>query len=220
MLSPSTLNLYEDCPRCFWLKFRKDIKRPDCIFPSLPSGMDRILKEHFDKYAKQGKLPPELKELKEVKVFNNKELLDKWRNWREGISYTENGNVLKGAVDAILQKGEKLIVLDYKTRGYPRKENTHEYYKNQLNLYTFLLRKNNYETEDYAYLLFYHPDKVVDDVFLFHSDLVKVKVDVKSAENLWKNALKTLEGAMPEASTECQHCPYRGVKINTNLLDY
>lgn len=30
-------------------------KRPDTIFPSLPSGMDRILKDHFDKFMKRAK---------------------------------------------------------------------------------------------------------------------------------------------------------------------
>ena len=51
--SPSSLSLLKDCPRCFWLKFNKDIKRPDSIFPSLPSGMDKILKVHFDHFMKK-----------------------------------------------------------------------------------------------------------------------------------------------------------------------
>ena len=62
--SPSSLSLLKDCPRCFWLRFNKKINRPDSIFPSLPSGMDKILKEHFDKFMKKGELPPELSELK------------------------------------------------------------------------------------------------------------------------------------------------------------
>jgi len=43
-LSPSALNLMKECPRCFWLAQHKVWKRPSGIFPSLPSGMDRILK--------------------------------------------------------------------------------------------------------------------------------------------------------------------------------
>ena len=39
-LSPSSLNLMKDCPRCFWVQFNKGIKRPNGIFPSLPSGID------------------------------------------------------------------------------------------------------------------------------------------------------------------------------------
>ncbi len=43
-LSPSSLNLMEECPRCFWLEKHKVWKRPSSVFPSLPSGMDNILK--------------------------------------------------------------------------------------------------------------------------------------------------------------------------------
>ena len=31
-----------ECPRCFWLQIVKNIKRPQGIFPSLPSGMDQV----------------------------------------------------------------------------------------------------------------------------------------------------------------------------------
>ena len=77
--SPSSLSLLKDCPRCFWLKFNKDIKRPDTIFPSLPSGMDKILKVHFDFFMKKRELPPELSELKGYKLFDDEELLKIWR---------------------------------------------------------------------------------------------------------------------------------------------
>jgi len=78
-LSPSTLNLMHECPRCFWLSTHKVWTRPAGIFPSLPSGMDGILKKHFDKFMEKGKLPPELcdnSECKNLKLFDDKELLD------------------------------------------------------------------------------------------------------------------------------------------------
>ncbi|MCX6750872.1 MAG: PD-(D/E)XK nuclease family protein, partial [Candidatus Pacearchaeota archaeon] len=145
-LSPSSLSLMHECPRCFWLDKHDVWKRPASIFPSLPSGMDGILKTHFDKFRDRGLLPPELRESEcknECKLFDDSEKLKIWRNNLKGISWTDkNGNILHGAVDNLLQKGEKLIVLDYKTRGYPVKEDTAEHYQNQLDIYNFLLRKN------------------------------------------------------------------------------
>jgi len=143
--SPSSLSLLKDCPRCFWLQFNKNIKRPSGIFPSLPSGMDKILKEHFDSFMEKGELPPELKELNgEVKLFDEKELLKEWRSNFKGIQWTDKkGNIFKGAVDNLLKKGKKLIVLDYKTRGYELKEDTAEHYKDQLDIYNFLFRKDS-----------------------------------------------------------------------------
>ncbi|MBI2666897.1 PD-(D/E)XK nuclease family protein [Candidatus Woesearchaeota archaeon] len=216
-LSPSSLSLLKDCPRCFWLHHNKNIKRPDTIFPSLPSGMDKVLKEHFDYFRKEGKLPPELelelelkKELQNIKLFNDEELLKIWQNNRKGIQWKDaNDNLLKGAIDILLQKGKKLIVLDFKTRGFPVKEDTHLHYKDQLDFYNFLLRKNGYQTEDYSYLLFYHPLKVHHEGNVeFHKHLVKMDVSIKNAENIFKNALEVLEKEIPKSSEECGFCKW------------
>jgi len=209
--SPSSLSLLKECPRCFYLRFNKGIKRPDTIFPSLPSGMDKILKAHFDSFVGKEKLPPELKDMNgEIALFDDTEVLVVWRNNFKGIQWTdEKGNLFRGAVDNILQKGKKLIVLDYKTRGYPLKEDTAKHYQDQLDIYTFLLRKNGYETEDYAYLLFYHPDKVNENGdFVFHTDLVRMGISVKNAERIFNEAVKVLEGDIPEASDNCQFCKW------------
>ena len=214
--SPSSLSLLKDCPRCFWLHFNKKVKRPDSIFPSLPSGMDRILKEHFDKYLRLGKLPPELGKLDGVKLFDNEELLKAWRNNLKGVQWTDkDGNLFRGAVDNILQKGSKLIVLDYKTRGYPLKDDTAQHYQDQLDIYNFLLRKNSFDTEDYAYLLFYHPHEVSEDGdVVFNKDLVKMEISIKNAEKIFAKALKVLNGEMPECSEECGFCEW-GKNINS-----
>lgn len=210
-LSPSSLHLLKDCPRCFWLHFNKKIRRPATIFPSLPSGMDKVLKEHFDYFKKQVKLPPELENLKGVKIFDDEELLKIWQNNRKGIQWTDKeGNVLRGAIDiALLQKDNKLIVLDFKTRGFPVKEDTHLHYKDQLDIYNYLLRKNGHQTEDYSYLLFYHPEQVnPNGDVVFHKHLVKMEVSLKNAEKIFTNALKVLGGEMPLSSEECRFCKW------------
>lgn len=210
--SPSSLSLLKECPKCFWLQFNKDIKRPSGIFPSLPSGMDRVLKEHFDSFIKKGELPPELKDCNDdCKLFDDEELLKIWRSNFKGIQWADDeGNILKGAVDNILQKGKKLIVLDYKTRGFPLKEDTAGHYQDQLDIYNFLLRKNGYETEDYAYLLFYHPNKVnANGDVVFNTDLVKMEISIKNAERIFKEAVETLEGEMPNCAEECEFCKWR-----------
>lgn len=207
-LSPSSLSLLKDCPRCFWLHHNKNIKRPDTIFPSLPSGMDKILKEHFDRFMKKGELPPELKNLKGYRLFNDEEKLKVWRNNRQGIQWTDRkGNLFRGAVDNLLLKGKKLVVLDYKTRGYPLKEDTPEHYRDQLDIYNFLLRKNGYETEDYTYLLFYHPHEVFPNGHVcFNTDLIKLKVSLKNAENIFQKALACLTAPLPPPPENCSFC--------------
>jgi len=211
-LSPSSMNLIEECPRCFWLQVVKNVKRPSGAFPSLPSGVDKMLKEHFDRFRDKNNLPPELKELKDVKLFDNKDLLKVWRNNLKGIEYydEENDVLLHGAVDNLLNNNGKLIVLDYKTRGFALKEDTAHHYQDQLDIYNFLLRKNGYETEDYAYLLFYLPEQVMETgEFKFKNELVKMKIDVEHAEMLFKRAIKIIKGDCPEAGENCVFCKWR-----------
>src|SRR3989344_6878804 len=195
-LSPSSINLMLECPRCFWLQIVKGIKRPAAVFPSLPSGMDKILKEHFDRFMEKGELPPELKEseCKDCKLFDDKEKLGVWRSNFKGVGFLdESGVLLHGAVDNILVKNSKLIVLDYKTRGFPLKEDTHEHYQIQMDLYNFLLRKNGYSTEDYTYLLFYYPNKVTETgEVVFDTRLIKIKTSAENGEKVFKKAIALL----------------------------
>ena len=208
-LSPSSLSLIKECPRCFWLTQHEVWKRPQGIFPSLPSGMDKILKVHFDRFRDKNELPPELCEnehCKNMKLFDDKEKLKIWQSNFKGIRYENSeGDILHGAIDNILVNGKKLIVLDYKTRGFPLKEDTHEYYQDQLDIYNFLLRKNNYETEDYSFLLFYVPNKVTNTgEVVFDTELVKMKINVKNGEDVFVKGLKLLNGDIPDE--RCEWC--------------
>ena len=202
----------KECPRCFWLAKHNVWKRPAGIFPSLPSGMDKILKVHFDKFRAKKQMPPELCEQQScsnMKLFDDANKLKIWQSNFKGVSWIDKkGNELHGAVDNILVKGKKLIVLDYKTRGYPLKEDTAEHYRLQQNTYNFLLRKNGYQTEDYFFLLFYIPKEVMaTGEVIFDTELVKMKVDIKMAENMWKKALKLLNSKCPKKG--CEWCEGR-----------
>ncbi len=91
-LSPSSLNLMKECPRCFWLEKHKVWKRADSPFPTLPSGMDRILKNHFNKFRDRRELPPELcnnNHCENMKLFYDKELLEVWQSNLKGIRWED-----------------------------------------------------------------------------------------------------------------------------------
>ncbi|MEK6893939.1 MAG: PD-(D/E)XK nuclease family protein [Nanoarchaeota archaeon] len=211
-LSPSSLSLYQECTRCFWLSQHKVWSRPSGPFPQLPNGMDRVLKQHFDKFMGKGLLPPELinnGDTKGMFLFDKEDLLKEWRNSRKGLWFEDKqGNVLHGGVDNILTKEKKLVVLDYKTKGSPAKEDAHKVNQHQLDIYNFLLRKMGYETEDYSFLLFYSPSEVLETgEVVFHTELRKVKTSVKDGENLFNNGIKLLNEDCPKKS--CEWCEGR-----------
>ena len=136
-------------------------------------------------------------------IFDDKEKLKIWRSNSRGLGYVEGDFRLRGAVDNILVKNGKLIVLDYKTRGYPLKDNTHKHYQTQMDLYNFLLKKNGYSVENYSYLLFYYPNKVLKTgEVVFDTKLIKLKV--KDGEKVFKKAKDLINGEEPEG--KCEWC--------------
>ncbi len=209
-LSPSSISLFMDCPRCFWRHMNLGVRRPSGAFPSLPAGMDRVLKEHFDQHRNSGKLPPELNDF-EGQLFQDMEKLRDWRNKRRGLRYMDAsiGISLMGALDDLFVTQEgRHAPLDFKTRGYPRKPDTHEHYQHQMDIYSFLLERNGMIPADFAILIFYHPIRVNEKHNVeFHPDAIKVKVNRTRGERLFMDAVECLMlEEEPEASEGCEWC--------------
>lgn len=51
-------------------------------------------------------------------------------------------------------------------------------------------------------------NKIVKKSIIFNTDLVKMKIDVKNAQKIFKKALETLKGDMPESGEECDYCKW------------
>ena len=209
-LSPSSLNLFLECPRCFWLQINENIHRPRGIFPSLPGGMDLVIKVYFDKYRSKGELPPEIRGKVEGKLVDNQELLSKWRNWRTGLEYKDEGlnAVLLGALDDCLNKDGLYLPLDYKTRGSaPREGDSEKYYGNQLDCYALLLQESGYAVGEYGYLIYYYPKEVKENgTVIFDIEPVKLIIDPKRAKKTLKDAVKLLNSPIPPRHSECEYC--------------
>lgn len=214
-LSPSRINLFFECKRCFWLRVNQKVKRPSGPFPSLPGGMDGEIKKHFDRYRERDEVPPELEQADiQAEPLADKEFLEKARNWRNKPKWKdpETGALLRGGVDELLRTRDgNIIVMDYKTRGYPPKEETGapDYYRRQVNLYNLILRENGYDTADFGLILYYYPDRILENGdFVFHHEIRKVPVDLEKARNTVRDAVELLEGPVPEHSNDCGFCEW------------
>jgi PD-(D/E)XK nuclease superfamily len=214
-LSPSTLNLFLECPHCFWQDKVKSIKRPRGIFPSLPGGMDRVIKAYFDSYRAKKLLPPELKgdDFNGAQLFDDQSQIDRWRNWQTGLQYRDdNGSILIGALDDLLVKAGQYIPFDYKTKGSPAsEEGAVRYYQFQLDCYALLLQANGFRTTGHGFLLFYSP-RIVDENghVVFGHQAIKIPTDTERARGVFRRAVNLLKGPEPEISTECEYCGWLG----------
>ncbi|MCX6357919.1 MAG: PD-(D/E)XK nuclease family protein [Candidatus Aureabacteria bacterium] len=209
-LSPSALNLFLECPLCFWLEKNEGIKRPRGIFPSLPGGMDLAIKKYFDRYRASDQLPPEVRGNVRGKLFPDIRILERWRSWRStDLCYTDKAvnASLSGALDDCLVDGEFYIPLDYKTRGSDLKENPAVYYQTQLDCYCLMLEASGFKTDGLAYLLYYWPLEVKEQGMVqFKVTPLMIETSTERAKRVVRDAVLLLSSPRPRAAAGCDYC--------------
>ncbi len=234
--SNSTLGTFRECPRCFWLEQKHGIKRPRGIFPSLPGGVDRVLKVYFDKHMSSGTLPPEMADLVGATPYPDRAKMEQWRNWRNLILdiADDNGVIvaqISGALDELIIWPDGLCSpYDYKTRGAPPVEGASEgYYGTQLDIYHFLVEEGcKLKCNGDGYLGYYWPEDVTGHGdFKFNTTVVKLGTDPARARHLVLNAVSCLAlPTPPPAPTKldkkgntvpgCEYCAY--VEADASVL--
>jgi hypothetical protein len=201
-LSPSSLNLLEDCPRCFWLHFVKKIKRPTGPMSSIPIKMDSIIKHYFDRYRDSGELPPMIKDMVTGRLP---------RDMPKTLKYEEKNEItLWGRPDEYFELEDgSIIPFDHKTKSREPKD-IHPSYQLQMDVYSYLLKAIGYKTTNKAYLAFYYPDECeLHNGMPFHCKIIEVKTHHNKVEKLMDKAHKTLNGKMPKNVEGCDFCKWR-----------
>jgi len=212
-LSPHTLSLFLECPRCFWYHIveGEPFRRPETPSSTLPRGMDSLIKKYFDKYRRKKLLPPEISSVVKGTLVEE-ETIKKWRNWRTGLEFVDkDGSRLFGALDECIVCDGIYIPMDYKTRGYSLKEDSTSYYLLQMSCYNFLLDRNGYKVCDHAYLVFYIPSELQDKgVVQFNIEVKDTKTfPLKKVYSIFREALKVLSlKEPPQMQNNCKFCSW------------
>ncbi len=208
-LSPSSLNLYLECPHCFWLDKNLGIKRPPPYPYALNSAVDALLKEEFDTYRAKG-LPHPLLEQNNIKakLFENQKLLNQWRDNFAGIRYYDQDlkATLFGAVDDVLEFNGKIAPLDYKSTGSSVAK-IYDRFQLQLDTYTYLMEKNGFETTKKGYLAFYIVDKSRGfiDRLPFRKEVLEIETNPSDIHEIFKEAVSVLrQPSPPPHSQDCK----------------
>ncbi len=219
-LSRSKLELFLNCPRCFYLDRRLGVRQPPGYPFALNSAVDHLLKKEFDLYRKNGDTHPLIAKYKvDAKPVNHK-MLDIWRENFKGVQYLhEPTNLLiTGAIDDlwINSKGE-YIVVDYKATSKDEditslNKSWHDGYKRQMEIYQWLLRKNGLKVSDIGYFVYCNgcTDRDIFDCKLdFNLTLIAHKGNDSCVEKAVIDAHKCLNrNQIPEASPDCDYCRY------------
>jgi hypothetical protein len=134
-LSPSDLTfLWDECPRCFYLKVVRNFNRPSIPFPKIFTSIDRLMKDYFNQLPTNeisSDLPPGRV------AFSNK-----WVN-SAPISFPHHSAscFIKGIFDTVLQfSDDTYAVVDFKTTQ-PKSEHI-SFYSRQLHAYAYALENS------------------------------------------------------------------------------
>lgn len=219
-ISRSKIDLFVQCPRCFWLDARLKISRPKGPPFTLNSAVDTLLKQEFDILRASGKQHP----LQAAYGIDAKpvphEKLAVWRQNFIGVQALHEPTNLAvfGAIDDLWQdNGGQYVVVDYKATSKAGKieelgnETWHDQYRRQLEIYQWLLRRNGLEVSNIGYWVYCNAKKDVkafDGKLEFELTLLSYKGKDDWVEPTLQKIKKTLEGDMPKEDPACEHCAY------------
>jgi CRISPR/Cas system-associated exonuclease Cas4 (RecB family) len=222
-LSRSKIELFTECPRCFYLDNKLGTARPRGPAFTLNVAVDELFKREFDSYRKAGEPHPIMIENDiEAVPFVHKSL-DDWRENFTGITFShpETGFTVSGAVDDIWQKPDgSLIVIDYKATSKESEIKTlsdsswEDSYKRQMGVYQWLLRKNGFEVDDTGYFVYANArvgeSQSFDDMLSFETTLVPCVGETKWIDEVLLEIKDCLsKDEIPPTGHKCEFCPYR-----------
>jgi len=220
-LSRSKIDLFLECPRCFYLDRRLGVGRPPGFPFALNSAVDRLLKLEFDIHRAQGTQHPLIEKYGIDARPVAHEDLDQWRENFVGIQFLhkETNLLITGAIDDLWQnsKGE-YVVVDYKSTSKTGRITKldklwHEGYKRQMEVYQWLLRQKGYPVSRVGYFVYCNgiTDKKAFDAKLeFDVTLIAYEGDDGWVEQTVKDIYQCLQSKeIPEADKECDFCAYR-----------
>jgi len=220
-LSRSKIDLFRECPRCFYLDRRLGVGRPPGYPFALNSAVDKLLKLEFDAHRAKGTQHPLIEKYGIDARPVPHEKLDDWRQNFVGVRFHHKPTnlVIFGAIDDLwINSKKEYIVVDYKSTSKGEEitaldKDWHEGYKRQMEVYQWLLRQNGYQVSNTGHFVYCNgiTDKEAFDAKLeFGITLIDYDGDDRWVEKTVKEMKACLDSdKIPAAGPDCDYCAYR-----------
>jgi hypothetical protein len=160
-VSRSKIELFMQCPRCFWLDTRQKITRPSSPPFNINKAIDELYKKEFDKYRAEGKPHPIMSDNNVKAIPYTHKDLNTWRTNFTGVTTLHKPTNLHvfGAVDDVwIGSDDQLIVVDYKATSKASPVSLDAdwqiSYKRQMEVYQWLLRQNGFPVSNTGYFVY------------------------------------------------------------------
>lgn len=219
-LSRSKIQNFLDCPRCFYLDRRCGTGQPGSLPFTLNTAVDGLLKTEFDGYRAKCKPHPLMVEHGITAIPFAHSALDDWRMNFKGIQvlHEPTNFIITGAVDDLwINPENELIVVDYKatstTKEITLDEDYRQSYKNQMEIYQWLLRQTGFQVSKTGYFVYCNGNASKES---FSGKLeFSISVIPYTGKDSWieqtlfkiRQCLESDE--FPDPSESCDFCNYR-----------
>lgn len=220
-MSRSKIDLFLNCPLCFYLDCRLGVGRPPGFPFALNSAVDALLKKEFDIHRAKKRPHPLMHAygLKDVVPFQHEDL-DLWRSNFKGIRYVhEPSNLLvTGAIDDIwVDSAGEVMIVDYKSTSKEEKVSLDKEwqigYKRQMEVYQWLFRMNGFTVSPTGYFVYCNgkTDRAAFDAKLeFDIDIIAYTGNDSWVDKTLPEIRKCLmQPKAPAPAKACDYCSYR-----------
>jgi hypothetical protein len=219
-LSRSKVELFRECPRCFYLDRRLGVGRPAGFPFNLNSAVDELLKREFDGHRAAGTPHPLMAKAGLNAVPHAHPQLDTWRTNFKGVRTVHEATNLElsGAIDDLwrdLGTGE-LMVADYKSTSKAGEvgidADWQDSYKRQIEFYQWLLRRQGLKVSRQGWFVYCNGrrDRPGFDARLeFKISLIPYDGDDGWVEETLRKIRAALSAPKPPApAPECEYCDF------------
>lgn len=219
-LSRSKIDLFLECPRCFYIDNKLGTKRVPGFPFALNSAVDHLLKLEFDVHRANGEQHPLQKEYGiDARPVAHDEL-NEWRRNFGGVKHLHEPTdmLVTGAIDDLwINDNGEYIVVDYKATA--KEEAVSELnkpwqdgYKRQMEVYQWLLRQNGLLVSNAGYFV-YCTGKLDSKAFDKRIDFDVHLIPYTGSDSWVEETLKDIKACLenditPDSGKECDHCAY------------
>jgi RecB family exonuclease len=197
------------------------VSRPAGFPFNLNSAVDTLLKKEFDIHRAEGVAHPLMKHYGIDAVPFQHEDLNIWReNFKGVVFYHAPTNfTFSGAIDDIWVNPQgELHVVDYKATSKDAEVTLdaewQDGYKRQMEIYQWLLRRNNFKVSDTGYFVYCNGKRdaeAFDGKLEFDVKIIPYVGDDSWVEKALADIKMCLMGELPPYNPDCEYCDYRAL---------
>jgi CRISPR/Cas system-associated exonuclease Cas4 (RecB family) len=219
-VSRSKIDLFVECPRCFYIDRRLGVGRPPGFPFNLNSAVDTLLKKEFDIHRADATAHPLMKKYGVEATPVNHADLATWRHNFTGIQHLHEATnlIIFGAIDDLWQNAaSEYIVVDYKATSKDEEitaldKEWQNGYKRQMEVYQWLLRRNGCKVSNTGYFVYANGKtdrKAFDGKLEFDITLIAHVGDDSWVEKTILLIKKCLDDPrVPKGKPDCDYCAY------------